>query len=139
MNRKLLATALLAALTAAVHIFIGTPEIEAPLLQSSLPQELSLLLYVCWHLVSVILFFSAIVFFVAARTEFHIKYQYSAKLISLLWLSFGFLFIVIAVWYSGAPMLLKLPQWVLFLPIGALGLWGSRDASFNKMLKSGMA
>ncbi len=139
MSRKLLITALLAALTATVHIFIGTPEIEAPLLQSSLSQELSLLLYVCWHLVSAILVFSAIVFYVAARNEFDIKYQYSAKLISLLWLSFGFIFIVIAVWYSGTPMLLKLPQWVLFLPIGALGLWGSRDASFNLKPKSDMA
>ena len=139
MNRKLLVTALLATLTATVHIFIGTPEIEAPLLQSSLPQELSLLLYVCWHLVSAILIFSAIVFFVAARTEFHIKYQHTAKLISLLWLSFGFIFIVIAAWYSGIPMLLKLPQWVLFLPIGALGLWASRDMSFNQTLESDMA
>lgn len=139
MNRTLFVTALLAALTATVHTFIGTPAIEAPLLQSSLSQELSLLLYVCWHLVSAILFFSAIIFFVAARNQFDIKYQYSAKLISLLWLSFGFIFIVIAVWYSGTPMLLKLPQWVLFLPIGALGLWGSRDASFNLTSKSDMA
>ena len=131
MNRKLFVTALLAVLTAAVHIFIGTPEIKAPLLESSMSQELSLLLYVCWHLVSVTLVFSAIVFFVAARTAFQIKYQYTAKLVSLLWLSFGCVFIVIALWYSDTSMLLKLPQWVLFLPIGAIGLWGSRSAAFN--------
>ena len=131
MNRKLFVTALLAVLTSAVHIFIGTPEIKAPLLESSMSQELSLLLYVCWHLVSVTLVFSAIVFFVAARAEFQIKYQYTAKLVSLLWLSFGCVFIVIALWYSDTSMLLKLPQWVLFLPIGAIGLWGSRSAAFN--------
>lgn len=138
MNRNLFVTALLAALTASVHIFIGTPEIEVPLLRSSLPQELSLLLYVCWHLVSVTLVFSAIVFFVAARSEFQIKYQYTAKLVSLLWISFGCVFIVIALWYSDASMLLKLPQWVLFLPIGAIGLWGSRSAAVNVTSKSNL-
>lgn len=131
MNRKLFITALLAALTASVHIFIGTPEIETPLLQSSMPHELSLLLYVCWHLVSIILVFSSVIFFLAARTAFHIKYQYTAKLLSLLWLSFGFAFIVIAMWDSGTSMLIKLPQWILFLPIGALGFWGSSNTSFQ--------
>ena len=139
MNRKLFVTALLAALTAAVHTFIGTPEIETPLLQSSLPQELSLLLYVCWHLVSIILVFSAIIFFLSARTASHIKYQYTAKLLSLLWLSFGFAFIVIAMWHAGPSMLLKLPQWALFLPIGSLGFWGSSNTAFKITSKSSLA
>lgn len=135
MNHKIFVTALLTGLTAAVHIFIGTPEIEKPLMQSLLSEEIRLLLFACWHLVSITLTFSAIAFFVAARDGCDIRYQCMVKLLSLHWLSFGILFIVIALCYSGAPMLLTLPQWTLLLPIGALGFWGSSHSSFYRTLK----
>jgi hypothetical protein len=50
----------------------------------------------------------------------------AVKLVSYLWLSFGAVFIGIDLIYAGPPMLLQLPQWVLLLPVGALGLWGVR-------------
>ena len=131
MNRVLFFTALLAAFTAVVHIFIGTPEIEAPLLQSALPQEISLLLYACWHLVSVCLAMSAVGFFIGARNANDVSSQHLVKLLSVLWIAFGVVFIVVALAYAGTPMLVKLSQWILLLPVGALGLWGS-NKSFQR-------
>jgi hypothetical protein len=46
--------------------------------------------------------------------------------VSGLWLSFGAVFILVDLVYAGPSMLLQLPQWVLLLPVGGLGLWGAR-------------
>lgn len=132
MNRLLLSTSLLAAFTAVIHIFVGTPEIEGPLLQSALPQEVSLLLYACWHLVSVTLTLSAVAFFISART-IDTSPQHMTKLLSYMWLCFGLVFIAVALLYSDVSMLIKLPQWTLLLPVGALGLWGSSNKRFKSL------
>ena len=128
MNRPLLSAALLAAFTAALHTFGGTLEIEAPLLQSNMPIRVSLLLLACWHMVTAALIISAIALGLALRnpTAAHMA---AVKLVSYLWLSFGAVFIAIDLIYAGPPMLLQLPQWVLLLPVGALGLWGVRRES----------
>jgi len=132
MNRILLSTSLLAAFTAAMHVFVGTPEIEGPLLQSALPQEMSLLLYACWHLVSITLTLSAVAFFISARPINTSLYQ-MAKLLSCMWLCFGLVFIAVALLYADISMLIKLPQWTLLLPVGALGLWGSSHKRFKSL------
>lgn len=137
MNRTFFLTAILAAFTAAVHVFVGTPEIEGPLLQSALPEEVRLLLYACWHLVSVTLTLSAAAFFVSARAGGTPPPHQMVKLVSCLWLCFGLVFIVVALLYSGAPMLLKLPQWALLLSVGALGLWGCSDKSLQRTASGG--
>ncbi len=131
MNRTLFFTALLAAFTSAVHIFIGTPEIQVPLMQSELPQEISLLLYACWHLVSITLAFSSIVLFISARGGASQSSIYTARLISYLWMCFGMIFILVAILFSGINMLLALPQWILLLPVGLLGLFGSKPVAVN--------
>jgi hypothetical protein len=132
MNRTLLFTALLAAFTAAVHIFVGTPEIQKPLLQSALPQEVSLLLYTCWHLVSVTLSLSAAAFFVSAFANITDSSRNMVKLVSYMWLGFGVVFITVALLHSGVSMLLKLPQWILLLPVGALGLLGCSNQALHR-------
>ncbi len=132
MNRILLSAAVLSLFTAIVHTFIGTPEIEEPLINSSLPLEVSLLLYACWHIVTVTLAMSAVAFFIAARIEPTEHTQYLAKLMAYMWILFGLVFIVIALGYSDTSMLLKLPQWSLLLPVGALGLWGCSKPDATK-------
>ena len=129
MNRILLSAALLAAFTAALHTFVGTGKIEGPLLQSALPKELSLLLYACWHLVSVTLTLSALAFFLAARAAGSAQALHTVKLLSAMWLCFGLVFIAVALLYTGFPMLLKLPQWVLLMPVGILGFWGAAQSN----------
>lgn len=124
MNKILASASALAAFTAALHTFGGTPEIETPLLQAPIATELGLLLYACWHLVTVALTFSAIGFFISAKPKYAIQSHYMALFISLMWVGFGLVFIIVDITHSGLPMLLKLPQWILLLPIGFLGLWG---------------
>ncbi|MGI0119619.1 hypothetical protein [Zooshikella sp. RANM57] len=124
MNRTLLITAILAAFTAAVHIFVGTPEIQEPLLQSNLPKNISLLLYSCWHLVSITLVVSAAAFYISARGKLTGSSLPMVKLTSCMWLCFGLVFIVVALLFSGPSMLITLPQWTLVIPVGLLGLWG---------------
>jgi hypothetical protein len=122
---KILATAsALAAFTAILHTFGGTPEIEAPLLQAPLATEISLLLYACWHLVTVALALSALGLFISATPKHAVQSHYMAIFISFMWIAFGLVFVVVDVAYSGLPMLLTLPQWILLIPIGLLGLWG---------------
>ena len=124
MNRILLATASLAGFTAALHTFRGTLEISMPLMQSQLPQEVILLLYACWHLVTVALILSAASLFMAARSK-DASQRSTVTLISSMWLGFGLVFIVVSLVYAGPAMLLALPQWVLLMPVGLLGLWGN--------------
>lgn len=124
MNRILLAAAVLAALTAGLHLFVGTPEIAAPLLNSSFPPELSYLLYACWHLVSCSLAISAGALFICALHYEHQTARAMAILISCLWLSFGLVFVAVGLFGARGTLLFELPQWILLLPVGVLGLWG---------------
>jgi hypothetical protein len=126
MNKTLLITALLATFTAILHTIGGTLEIEKPLLTSSLSPEISLLLLACWHLVSATLCLSSIAYFFAAKNSHPNEYRLITQFISTLWISFGLVFVVIDLAYAGPQMLLILPQWILLIPIGALGLWGAR-------------
>ncbi|RDH44776.1 hypothetical protein B9G39_15790 [Zooshikella ganghwensis] len=49
-----------------------------------------------------------------------------------MWLSFGLVFITVALLFSGSYMLLTLPQWTLVIPVGLLGLWGCSKQSLQK-------
>jgi hypothetical protein len=46
--------------------------------------------------------------------------------LGILWVSFGIVFISVALYFSGFKALLALPQWTLLIPIGALALFGAR-------------
>ena len=124
MKKMYLAAGVLAAFTAALHTVGGTAEIKAPLLHSALDRGLVLLLYACWHMVSVTLALSAAAYFYAARTKVVTAGAAVATVVSFMWVSFGAVFIVVDLVYGGPRMLLTLPQWSLLLPVGALGLWG---------------
>lgn len=125
MNRPLLAATLLAGFTAALHTFGGTLEIEARLMQSNINPRISLMLLACWHFVTAALTISAIALGLAYRRPTTASMA-TVTLVSYLWLSFGVVFVVIDLCYAGAAMLLQLPQWVLLLPVGVLGLWSVR-------------
>ncbi len=124
MNRYLKASSWLAAFTAALHLFGGTPQIQGPLLHSSIPVEISLLLYACWHLVSVALIASAVVLFAATRSDEPLRWRPAVGFVGTTWLGFGVVFIAVALIFGGPPMLMKLPQWILLMPVGALALKG---------------
>jgi hypothetical protein len=124
MNKPLLIAALLTAFIAAVHLFAGGSDVAAPLLASNLAEEPRLMLYAVWHLVSVTLVLSAIALYVSALPQHAVAARYLALFISILWLGFGVVFLVIASTQPGEGLFFKMPQWILFLPVGLLGLWG---------------
>lgn len=122
MNRQLFVAALLAALTAAIHLFAGGADVAAPLLASSLPSTPKLTLYVVWHGISVVLVFSALALFLAARPAHAAPARYLVLFISAVWCAFAALFVLVAVAQGDAAWFLRLPQWILLLPVGLLGL-----------------
>ncbi len=128
MNKLVASAAIVAAITSAVHIFMGGPEIAAPLLVPNfLPvaDELRLVLYVCWHIVSVALVFSAAALARSAMPRHAPSSRALVQFISIMWLGFATVFIAVALWHGGIVWLLKLPQWVLLGPVGVLGLLGA--------------
>jgi hypothetical protein len=126
MNWILFTAAVLAALTAGIHIFAGGTDIAAPLLASSLGDEVRLTLYAVWHMVSVTLVLSAMVLALGANPRHAFAARHAVLFTSALWTGFGAVFLVIVLTRPGEGLLWKLPQWVLFLPVGLFGLWGSR-------------
>jgi hypothetical protein len=125
-NRSLLISAFLAAFTAIVHTIGGTLEIHTPLLTSPLPEPISLLLYACWHLVTVTLILSAVALFWSSPNNRAESNFALPAFIGILWVSFGIVFVVVALYFSGFRALIVLPQWTLLLPIGGLALFGVR-------------
>jgi len=128
MNRMLLFAGIVAAFTAAIHLFAGTREIHAPLLASALAQPIRLLLYACWHLVSVILALSAAALLWSAMPGNRAAAGALPAFVSLVWLLFGLVFLIVAVVFAGLPAIRMLPQWTLLLPVGILAWIGARKS-----------
>lgn len=118
-NWFFLAAAALSIATAAIHVFIGGPEIAKPLLQAEIPTAPKFTNYYCWHLVSITLVAMAIGFLIPALNA-------SQTMSALTWTIISGAF---AGW-SLALIALKrrpvgeLPQWALFTPIFVLGAIG---------------
>ncbi len=123
-NRLLFTSALLSAFTACLHTIAGTIEIHTPLLNSEIPNSIALLLYVCWHLVTVTLILSSVALFWISPKNRSIQNFALPLFIGILWVLFGIVFIVVAVYFGGIRTLIVLPQWTLLLPIGFLAIFG---------------
>lgn len=132
MNRPLLIAALLAAFTFCVHLFAGGPDVAAPLLVSTLAAEPKLTLYAVWHMVSAALALSVIAFFVGALPRRAHAARYLVLFVSALWCAFGVVVLVVAAMQSERGWFLKLPQWIVLLPVGLLGLWGGSGISADR-------
>jgi hypothetical protein len=135
-NKFLMASGVVAAFTAALHTFAGTPEIQEPLLNSAIPQSISLLLYACWHLVTATLILSAGFLVWSSLNKSKSNTGPLAIFISLMWISFGLVFVMVSLVFSGPSALLMLPQWVLLIPVGILGLIGYRNQASSKTAES---
>lgn len=123
-RKPMLIAGWLAAFTATLHLFGGTPTLR-PMLDAAIKEDLQLLLYACWHGISLVLAFSAAAFLVAARSGTATRHHSMIMMTSILWVAFGVVFIGVALLMSGPRMLLTLSQWSLLLPVGALGLYGA--------------
>lgn len=127
MNGKLLCAGLLALFTAAVHLVAGGRGIATPLLASTLADVPRITMYGVWHLVSLVLALSGAALLVAARPRALPAARWMVAFIGLLWLGFGLVVLGIAALQPGSGWWLKLPQWVLLMPVGALALAALRQ------------
>jgi hypothetical protein len=125
MNLRLVVAALLAAFTTAVHIFSGGEEVAAQLLASSIARQPMLTLYAVWHMASVALAMSAVALFFGSLPRYANSARYLVLFVSALWCSFGVVFLTVVAIQPESGWLLKLPQWVLLLPVGFLGIWAT--------------
>ena len=112
--------AILMAFTWGLHVFVGGPEINAPLRGSDLPAELRSTFTVVWHFVSVHLFLMSLA----------LAWLAFQKNTALYWAVFGHVwgFAVLFLLFSWIDFdsLWALPQWTLFLLIGLAMLGGLR-------------
>lgn len=114
----------LAAFTAILHTVFGTAEVHSPLLASALLTEVKLLLYACWHIVTVFLIGSSIILFMAVCRGRSLPWIVAARFVGAVWIASGLVFVGVALAFATPAMLLTLGQWILLVPIGCLALFG---------------
>ena len=131
-SRQWIAAGLLAAFTAAVHVFAGTPEVMPTL--RAVPPAVGLLLLACWHLASVTLAASAAALLWSARCAARAEARVLARWVATIWLLFALVFLAVAIAHWGWDGIAVLPQWVLLLPVGVLALSGARRAGAARRL-----
>ena len=123
MNIPLTLAAGLMALTAGIHVFAGGPEYHA-IYQDILPTPyLASMAAVLWHAVTVnLIVFAAALLWLTARPS-----RGLAITISAMQLGWAVLFLYYGIGVLGSPW--PMPQWVIFLIIPLLTLYGSRQAA----------
>ncbi len=119
MNTFLALAAASSALVCLLHIFGGGPQVVGPLLRSEMDEVPKYLNYYCWHLVTLTLVMMTSGFMLAALDPLE-------STLALLMTVLAGLF---AIWSIGLVLwkrqsLWDMPQWLLFLPIAALGALG---------------
>ncbi|MEZ8826094.1 hypothetical protein AB6E04_17175 [Vibrio amylolyticus] len=123
MNTWILGSGLLATLTALIHIFAGQVDPVRPFLKSNLDDIPKATLLACWHLVSVTLLTSALILLYVGWhgiVPFYLPMQF----VGALYILFALVFVAVGWYLFGIKVFVKLPQWVLLLPIGLLAIYG---------------
>lgn len=110
-------SAILAAFTAVLHIFVGTFDTLIPMLEADLPAPVSGTLHACWHMVSLFLVVSIWAFW---------QCNLLARPVAWLWLGSAAIFVAVGIWHGGLAGLLVLPQWTLLGVSGGLYLFADR-------------
>ncbi|SFU51113.1 hypothetical protein SAMN04488527_104137 [Aliiroseovarius crassostreae] len=120
MKRSMILAAVLMGLTTGVHVLAGGPDIHLPIQSSNLPADLRAISAVLWHAVTVNLTLFTLSLAWMVRHE---NRGLGVLLVGVL-LGYAGLFL-----YYGATILGTLwvmPQWVIFLLIPAVMLFGMR-------------
>jgi lipopolysaccharide export LptBFGC system permease protein LptF len=124
MNPWWLASGGLCLITALVHVVAGHFDPVVPFLRAELEPVAKATLYACWHMVTVTLFASALALLGLGLSPDLPGAAMLAAFIAGLYVLYSIVFLVIgAKWFSGR--LLRLPQWLLLLPVGVLAAIGA--------------
>ena len=123
MNIWIFSSGLLGLFTALVHIFAGQIDPVRPFLRSDLDLVPKATLLACWHLVSVILLASSVMLIYAGWNG-NESFDPLIWLIGSLYILFALVFIATGWYFFAGRCFVKLPQWLLLLPIGVLSVYG---------------
>jgi len=123
MNVWIFIAGLIGLFTSLVHIIGGQLDPVRPFLKSDLAEIPKATLLGCWHMVSVILLISGLVLTYAGWFNLS-SYQNLVIGISVTFIIFSLVFIAVGWYFFKFQTFVKLPQWILLLPIGTLGLIG---------------
>lgn len=116
---RLRIAALLALVTMAVHAILGGMDTLRPLLDSDLPPMVKGTFHAVWHIITLVLGASALVFW---------KGGPAARPVGALWIGFAVIFAAVALVQGGISELLVLPQWTLLGATGSVALWAARHS-----------
>lgn len=123
MNGWLLTAGGIAAMTTCVHATAGGRSVVRPLLGSAVAAEPKRTLHVVWHMVTVDLLLSSLAllacaFMTAPSTAL-------VLFIAVQYVAYAAVFLIVTSAADWPRPLLRLPQWMLLLPVGILALIGS--------------
>ncbi|EAP95491.1 hypothetical protein ACED56_04745 [Vibrio splendidus] len=124
MNIWIFSSGLLALFTTLVHVFAGQIDPVRPFLKSKLDDIPKATLLACWHLVSVTLFVSSLMLLYVGWYGIDSLY-FLIQLLGFLYILYASVFVAVGLYFFGAKVFVKLPQWILLLPIGLLANYGA--------------
>ncbi len=122
LNKYWLIAGVISAVSFFVHLILGQLDLIDPMLESNLSLQVRTELVAVWHMVSVILLATAVVYIYYGIKNFPSSVMIC--LLSNLYLVFGIVFIISGLYYS-----IFTPQWILLMPIGVFGLFGIKKHS----------
>ncbi len=115
-------------ITAFIHLIGGQFDVIKPFLQCDLVAVPKATLHACWHMVTVILFASAIALLYSGVNPTSTGSNALALFIGGQFVAYAIVFLVFALAGNWGKKLIRLPQWTLLLPIGVLSIVGSLGA-----------
>jgi hypothetical protein len=124
MNYWWLASGLLCLLTSFVHVVAGHFDPVVPFLRTELEATAKATLHVCWHMVTVTLFMSSLSLLGIGLSPGLSGARLLALFVAGLYVLYSIVFLVIGA-LRFRWSLLRLPQWLLLLPVGALAAIGA--------------
>jgi hypothetical protein len=124
-NGWLLAAAITALGVAAVHIVGGHRDVVRPLLSCGLADEPKRVLHAVWHMVSVDLVLSGLALLHLSLTDGTPQTGLVAWFVAAHFIAYAAAFLVVTMSVGWPRPLLRLPQWILLLPVAVLAAVGA--------------
>lgn len=125
MNSWFLAAGITAVGVAAVHVIAGRRDVVRPLLSSGLADEPKRVLHAVWHMVSVDLGLSGLALLHLSQRDGTPGTGLLAWFVAAHFIAYAAAFLVITLSVGWPRPLLRLPQWILLLPVAVLTAAGA--------------
>ncbi|MFF4322799.1 hypothetical protein [Streptomyces sp. NPDC001568] len=125
MNGWLLAAGITALGVAAVHVVGGHRDVVRPLLSCGLADEPKRVLHAVWHMVSADLALSGLALLFLSLTRGTPGTGLVAWLVAAHFIAYAAAFLVVTLSVGWPRPLLRLPQWILLLPVAVLAAAGA--------------